>query len=55
MTEQTTLNNIIARIEELEEQNLTHTDEYEDLSDDWQTLSLDMVFDNIFGDDEDLG
>ena len=55
MTEQITLNNIIARIEELEEQNLTHTDEYDDLCDEWQSLSLDMVLDNILGDDEDFG
>ena len=42
------------KLEEMEAKGLTDTPEYEKLSDDWQTLALAEVEEDIFGSLEDI-
>lgn len=47
-----TLERIGKRLEELEAQGLQDSDEYDDLSDDYQAIAQDLVLNQIFGEDD---
>lgn len=51
MEEKAALDRMAARLEELKQQGLEDSDEYEELSDEWQSLAQDLVLNNIFSDD----
>jgi len=51
MEEKAALDRMAARLEELKQQGLEDSDEYEELSDEWQSLAQDLVLNNILSDD----